>query len=209
MPPRQRRRGFRLARDPRLLRLRHPDRPHRHPEGDRIRLQHPLLRRAGVHLLAQAGHPRRLPRPLQGGQGPPRPSTSKATAREKGQPTATATRSRTASTTKDFDRNLVIDERTKRVAARRSASSSREAATASRRPSSSVSTPNTPPACARRSSTRTPISCRKQPLRHAHHRRRRRGPGQLGNFIDPESNPRASSPPRACSPPASMPRPAA
>ena len=57
VPPRQRRRGFRLARNPRLLLRRHADRPHRHAEGDRVRLQHPLLRRAGLHLLAEAGHP--------------------------------------------------------------------------------------------------------------------------------------------------------
>ena len=35
----------------------HADRPDRHAEGDRVRLQHPLLRRAGLHLLAEAGHP--------------------------------------------------------------------------------------------------------------------------------------------------------
>ena len=60
----------------------HADRPDRHAEGDRIRLQHPLLRRAGLHLLAEAGHPRRLPRALQGRQGPHRPRRGGLPARE-------------------------------------------------------------------------------------------------------------------------------
>ena len=92
----------------------------------------------------------------------------------------------------------------------RSPSSSRRAATASRRPSSSASIRSTPRACARRSSTRTPISSREN------HRYVMRitgsdteGQAQLGNFIDPEVEvSRCSSPPRACSRPASMRRPA-
>ena len=49
--------GFRLAGDPRLLFQRHANRPHRHAERDRVRLEHSLLRRARLHLLAEAGHP--------------------------------------------------------------------------------------------------------------------------------------------------------
>ena len=82
MPPRQRRRGFGLARDSRIFPLGDPDRPHRHAERDEIRLQHRLFRRAGVLLLAQTGHPRRLPRALQGGQGPYRPRRGRLPAGE-------------------------------------------------------------------------------------------------------------------------------
>ena len=39
MPPRQCRRRFSVARDPRVLLLRNPDRPHGHAEGDEVRLQ--------------------------------------------------------------------------------------------------------------------------------------------------------------------------
>ena len=49
------------------------DRPHRHAEGNRIRLEHRLFRRAGLHLFAEAGDQRRLPRALQGHQGSHRP----------------------------------------------------------------------------------------------------------------------------------------
>ena len=73
MPPGQRRRGLSLARDPQVLLLRDPDRPHRHSEGDEVRFQRRLFRGAGVLLLPEGGHPRRLPRALQGGQGPHRP----------------------------------------------------------------------------------------------------------------------------------------
>ena len=66
MPSRQRRRRFGLARNPRLLLIRHPDRPDRHAQGNQRRFQHRLLRRADLHLLAQARHRRRLSRALQG-----------------------------------------------------------------------------------------------------------------------------------------------
>ena len=45
VPSRQRGRGFGLARNPRILLRRDADRPHRHAEGDEVRLQHRLLRR--------------------------------------------------------------------------------------------------------------------------------------------------------------------
>jgi type I restriction enzyme R subunit len=45
-------------------------------------------------------------------------------------------------------------------------------------------------------------------VRHAHHRRQRRGQGELDNFIDPESTTPSSPPPRSSCPPASTPRPA-
>ena len=72
VPPRQRRGGLGVAGGARLLRLGHPARPDGHAEGDEGRLEHRLLRRAGLHLLAQAGHRGRLPRPLQGGPHRPR-----------------------------------------------------------------------------------------------------------------------------------------
>jgi type I restriction enzyme, R subunit len=65
VPPRQRRRRFRLARSARLLHFRHPHRPDRHAQRNQGRQQRALLRRAGLHLLAQARHRRRLPRALQ------------------------------------------------------------------------------------------------------------------------------------------------
>ncbi len=72
MPPGQRPRGQRMAGDPRLLRARHPARPDRHPEGDH-RGQHPhLLRRAGLHVLPQAGGRGRIPRALEGRAHRPR-----------------------------------------------------------------------------------------------------------------------------------------
>ena len=105
-----------MARDPRILLLRHPDRPHRHAERDEIRFQHRLFRGAGVLLLPEAGHPRRLPRALQGGQGPYRP-------RRGGLPPGKGQLDRDGEevedriyNTKDFDRTLVIDGRTKLVA---------------------------------------------------------------------------------------------
>ena len=42
------------------------------PEGNEGRLEHRLLRRAHLHVLAQAGHRGRLPRPLQGRAHRPR-----------------------------------------------------------------------------------------------------------------------------------------
>ena len=51
----------------------HANRSDRHAQGNQIRFQHPLLWRAGLFLLPETGHPRRLPRPLQGRQGPYRP----------------------------------------------------------------------------------------------------------------------------------------
>ena len=49
------------------------DRPHRHAEGNRIRLQHRLFRGAGFHLFAEAGDQRRLSRAIQGDQSSYRP----------------------------------------------------------------------------------------------------------------------------------------
>ena len=61
---------------------RNADRPDRDAEGDQVRLQHRLFRRPGLLLLAEAGHPRRLPRALQGDQGPYRPRRGGLPARE-------------------------------------------------------------------------------------------------------------------------------
>jgi type I restriction enzyme R subunit len=60
----------------------HPDRPDRHAQGDEGRLQHPLLRRAGLHLLAAPGHRGRLPRALQGRAHRPRQGPAGLAARE-------------------------------------------------------------------------------------------------------------------------------
>ena len=96
-----------------------PDRHDRHAEGDEVRLQHPVLRRAGLHVLAEAGHPGRVPRAVQGHQRAHR-------CRRGGIP-AVAGRRPTSSgelvpdriyNQKDFDRTLVIDDRTKLVAKR-------------------------------------------------------------------------------------------
>ena len=50
----------------------HADRPDRHAQGDPLRLQYRLLRSAGIHLLVEAGDPRRIPGTLQDRQGPHR-----------------------------------------------------------------------------------------------------------------------------------------
>ncbi len=52
MPSRKRGRRFGLAGNPDAFFRRDADRPHRHAEGNRIRLQHRLFRRAGFHLFA-------------------------------------------------------------------------------------------------------------------------------------------------------------
>jgi type I restriction enzyme R subunit len=80
-----------------LLR-RDANRPDRNAEGDGVRLQHGILWRAGVHLFAEAGHQRRLSGALQGHQGSHRPGRGRLSAGERASWTATATRSRTAST---------------------------------------------------------------------------------------------------------------
>ena len=178
VPPRQRGRGFGLARDPRVLLRRHADRHDRHAEGDRVRLQHPLLRRAGLHLLAASrasatasSRPTRSSRSTSTG-------TSRATGPRRASSTATATRSRTASTTRRTSTARWSSTTAPSSSPRRSPSSSRRAATASRRPSSSASTRSTPPACGRRSiNENADLVRREPPLRHAHHRRRRRRPG--------------------------------
>ena len=82
VPPRQRPRGLGVAGGPRLLRLGHPARHDGHAEGDEVRLEHPLLRRARLHLLAEAGHRGRLPRPVQGGPHRPRQGRARLAARE-------------------------------------------------------------------------------------------------------------------------------
>ena len=52
------------------------------PKETEGRLQHRLLRRADLHLLAPAGHRRRLPRPLQSGPHRPRQRPRRLAARE-------------------------------------------------------------------------------------------------------------------------------
>jgi hypothetical protein len=117
MPPRQRRRGLRLARDPRILLLRHPDRPHRDAR-----------RRPNTSPTSPTSASRCSPTPSSRASAtassrPTRWSRSTSTA------TCRATAPRRASSTafgepvedriynvKDFDRTLVIDDRTKLVA---------------------------------------------------------------------------------------------
>ena len=83
VPPRQRRRGFGLARDPRVLLVRHADRPDRHAEGDRSTspTSHYFGEPVYTYSLKQ-GIQRRLPRALQGRQGPHRPRRRRLPARE-------------------------------------------------------------------------------------------------------------------------------
>ncbi len=65
----------------------------------------------------EAGHQRRLPRALQGHQGPHRPRRGRLSARERASSTATARRSRTASTTPRISTGrIVLDDRTKLAA---------------------------------------------------------------------------------------------
>jgi type I restriction enzyme R subunit len=64
VPSRQCGGGFGLARNPRPFFERDADRPHRHAEGNRIRLQHRLFRRSGVHLFTSSRDQRRFPRAL-------------------------------------------------------------------------------------------------------------------------------------------------
>ena len=90
VPPRQRRGRCRLAQDARILLLGHPDRPDRHAQGNQGRLQHRVLRRPDLHLLAAAGHRRRLPRALQGRAHRPRQGPRRLAARERARPTSTA-----------------------------------------------------------------------------------------------------------------------
>ena len=55
MPPGQRRRRFSMARDAGIVLPGHPDRPHRDTDGDEVRVQHRLFRRARLLLLPQIG----------------------------------------------------------------------------------------------------------------------------------------------------------
>ena len=92
------------------------DRPHRHAQGNRVRLQHPLFRPAGLLLLAEAGHPGRLPGPVQGHQGPYRRGRAGLSAGEGRVDRDGNEIEDRIYNTKDFDRTLVIDDRTKLVA---------------------------------------------------------------------------------------------
>ena len=51
----QRRRRFGMARDTGILLPGHPDRPQRDTEGDEVRVQHRLFRRARLLLLPHIG----------------------------------------------------------------------------------------------------------------------------------------------------------
>ncbi len=66
VPPRRRERRKQLARHPGILRAGGAARPDRHAEAQGQRRHLRLLRRAGLHLLAQGRHQRRLPDAVQG-----------------------------------------------------------------------------------------------------------------------------------------------
>ena len=66
VPSRRRQRRKQLARHPRLLRPRRAARPDRHAQAQGQRGHLRLFRRAGLHLLAQGRHQRRLPDAVQG-----------------------------------------------------------------------------------------------------------------------------------------------
>ena len=117
VPPRQRRRGFGLAGDPRYFSVGHPDRPDRHAEGNEIRLQHRLLRRAGLHLLAEAGHPATASSRRTRSSRSTSTATWKATGPEPGKLDRDGNEVEDRIyNQKDFDRTLVLDDRTKLVA---------------------------------------------------------------------------------------------
>ena len=210
VPPRQRRRGFRLARDPRVLLRRHADRPDRHAEGDEIRLQHPLLRRPGLHLLAQAGHPATASsRPTRSSR-----STSTSTSRATGPRRARLDREGEEVedriyNQKDFDRTLVIDDRTKLVA-KRVTEFLKESG--DRFQKTIVFCVDQEHAARMRQALvneNTDLVAENQRYVMRITGNDTEGQDQLGNFIDPEGEvSRSSSPPRGCSRPASTRRPA-
>ena len=124
------------------------------PKETEVRLEYPLFRRADLHVLAEARHPRRLPRSVQSDQGPHRQG-------RRGLPSG-EWRSRKFGNEiedriynqKDFDKNLVIDERTQLVA-KKVTEFLKESGDRFRRPLSSAWIRSTPPGCGRRSSTKT------------------------------------------------------
>jgi type I restriction enzyme R subunit len=110
---------------------------------------------------------------------------------------------------KDFDRNLVIDERTKRVAARVSEFLKRSGDRFQKTIVFCVDTEHA-------ARMRQAFINENPDLVQQHSRYVMRitgddaeGCAEIGRFIDPEATTPVSSPPRACSPPAWMPRPAA
>ncbi len=150
VPPRQRRRRCRLAPGARILLLRHPDRPHRHAQGNRRTSPISSTSAPDLHLLPAS-------RASPTASSPPTRSSASASTR-----TSTAGGPRIGQTDKygqviedreyndrDFDRNLILEKRTENSSPPRSPSSSRPP-TASPRPSSSARTSTTPSACGRR-----------------------------------------------------------
>ena len=117
MPPRQRRRRFGLAsRSWTTSASATQIGSHRHAQGDDGHLHQPLLRRAGLHLLAQAGHRGRLPRPLQGRSHRPRQGPH-GWRPEKGKMDKYGDEIEDRMyNQKDFDRTLVLEKRTELVA---------------------------------------------------------------------------------------------
>ena len=108
----------RLARDSRILLLGDPDRSNCYSEGDEVRVQHPLLRVARLHVLAETGYPGRFPGAVQSDQCPHgcrcrRIPPDAWETDEEGEDIPDRIYNQ-----KDFDRTLVIDDRTKLVAKR-------------------------------------------------------------------------------------------
>jgi type I restriction enzyme R subunit len=127
------------------------DRTDRDAEGDDGHLDDALLRRAGLHVLAQAGDRGRLPRALQGRphrprQGPRRLAAPRRASVDKlGQEIEDRVYNQ-----RDFDRTIVLEKRTELVAQKVTAVPLARP-TASTRPSFFVKTSTTRSECARRS----------------------------------------------------------
>ena len=210
MPPGQRRRGFGLAGNPGILLHGHTDRLDRHTQGNPLRFQHPLLRRAGLFLLLETGHSRRLPGALQGHQGPYRPGRGRL-----------SPRARAARPGRQPGRRPYLQPQ--RLRPHPGAGRTHQAGGPQGHPVSEGKRQSLPEddRLLRGPGTRRPHEAGahqpelrpggpEPPLRHAHHRQRRPGPGATGTTSSTR-NPSIPcwSPPRGCSPPGSMSRPAA
>jgi len=130
-----------------------------------------------------------VPRPVQGHQGPHRPRRRGLPAGEGHGRPARARRSRTAIyNQKDFDRTLVLDDRTKLVAHKvtefLTESGDRMQKTIIFCVDEEHARAHAPGAGEREQG---PVR-RQPPLRHAHHRQRHRGQAELGKLLDPESD---------------------
>ena len=181
------------------------------PKETEVRLQHPLLRRAGLHLFAEAGHPATASsRPTRSSR-----STSTSTWRATGPRRARLDRDGNEIedriyNQKDFDRTLVIDDRTKlrRPEGHRVPQGERRPLPEDHRllRRSGARRPHAPGA---RQRERRPRASRTTATSCASPATTPKGRPSSATSSTRKPSIRSSSPPRACSPPASMPRPAA